>query len=981
VFLFINNVKQNDQMNKLRLFIVSILFLIPALVMAQHTVSGTVTEQSTGSPLPGVDIRISGTNTGTTTDFDGKYTIDNVADGSVLEFSFMGYKTQQVKVNSNQINIALVEDTETLDEVVVIGYGTAKKEDLTGSVNMVTTKDFNKGSVNSAQDLILGKVAGVTVTAPSGAPGEGGSINIRGLSSLSLTNEPLYVVDGIALDNEGVGGSRNILDIINPNDIESMVILKDASSTAIYGSRAANGVVMITTKKGKDREFSFNYGTKATFYHPYKTVDVLTADEFRTVVLATGDAAAIARLGDATTDWQSQIYKDAVGYEHNISGVGTVLGVPLRSSISYSNQDGILKKDNFERTTASLNLSPSLLDDHLKMEFNTRAMYIENTFANRGAIGSAIVFDPTQEVYDAGSPFDGYFTWMDGNYQYNLAPTNPVALLNLTDDFSFVKRFIGNAKFNYNLPFFSDLTATLNVGIDKSKSNGASITSALIPTSDPSWIGTHNRYTNERNNKLLDTYLSYAKQLDKHDIKLMAGYSYQSFDTDNYHYDDYAFQQNQDQYKFYDLSKSVLLSYYGRLNYKYNDEFLLTATFRADASSKLNPTNRWGYFPSAALAWNIHNEKFMANSKFDELKLRIGYGEVGNVNGLAPYKYLTRYAGSTSTANYQFGNSFYQTYRPEPENKNIRWEVGKTANIGLDYSLFDRRLSGSINAYQKKTEDLIIWALVDPFTNFGNRVETNIGDMENKGIEFDVNAIAIRTDDVTWSFSYNVAYNDNKVTYMPFSQDVGGIEGGVGNTIQSHTEGESPYSFLVYQQVYDADGKPIEGVYVDRNNDGVINNDDKYFYKDPLADIQMGLSTRLEVGNFDLSVTSRANIGNYMYNNIASSKGIPADITTLPFLTNLHSDYLNTGFQTHSETNLLSDHYVTDASFIKIDNITMGLKFPDFINKADLRVFATVQNVATFTKYTGLDPEIHLGVDNNFYPRPRTITFGFNMDF
>lgn len=979
--VFINNIKQNDQMNKLRLFIVSILFLIPTLVMAQYTVTGTVTEKSTGEPLPGVDIRLSGTDRGTTTDFDGKYSINNLTDGSVLEFSFMGFETQKIKVTSKVLNVALEESAEALDEVVVVGYGTAKKEDLTGSVNMVTTKDFNKGSVNSAQDLIMGKVAGVTVTAPSGAPGEGGSINIRGLSSLSLTNQPLYVVDGISLDSDGVGGSRNILDFINPNDIESMVILKDASSTAIYGSRAANGVVMITTKKGKNKAFSFNYGTKATFYHPYETVDVMTADEFREVVIATGNAAAIARLGEADTDWQKEIYRDAVGFEHNLSGIGEVLNVPVRASLSYSNQDGILNKDNFERTTASVSLTPSLLDDHLKIELNARGMYIENTFANRGAIGSSIVFDPTQSVYDASSPFDGYFTWLDGGFQYNLAPTNPVALLDLTDDFSFVKRFVGNAKFDYKLPFFADITATLNLGLDQSRSNGASITSPLIPTADPSWIGTHNTYTNERNNKLFDSYLSYSKQLEKHDIKVMAGYSYQSFDNDNYNYDDYKFQQGQSVYEFYDLSKNVLLSYYGRLNYKYNDKFLVTATLRADASSKLNPDDRWGYFPSVALAWNLHNEAFMENSKFDELKLRVGYGEVGNVNGLAPYKYLTRYAGSTSTADYQFGNEFYQTYRPEPENKDIRWEIGKTINVGLDYSLFSRRISGSINAYQKKTEDLIIWALVDPFTNFGNRVETNVGDMENKGIEFDINAVAIQTDDVKWSISYNVAYNDNTVTYMPFNQDVGGIEGGVGNTIQSHTEGQSPYSFLVYQQVYDTDGRPIEGVYVDRNNDGIINNDDKYFYKDPLADIQMGLSTTLKVGNFDLSVTSRANIGNYMYDNIASSKAIPSDITTLPFLTNLHSDYFDTGFQTHSETNLLSDHYVTDASFIKIDNITMGLRFPDFIEKADLRVFATVQNVATFTKYAGLDPEIHLGIDNNFYPRPRTFTFGFNMDF
>jgi iron complex outermembrane receptor protein len=466
----------------------------------------------------------------------------------------------------------------------------------------------------------------------------------------------------------------------------------------------------------------------------------------------------------------------------------------------------------------------------------------------------------------------------------------------------------------------------------------------------------------------------------------MGGYSYQSFYTDNFSYNDEKFQQGSD-YEEIDLSKEVLLSYFTRLNYKFNNKYLFTASVRADASSKLNPDDRWGIFPSAALAWNIHKEKFMKNSGVNELKLRVGYGEVGNVKGLAPYKYLTSYTGSTSTASYQFGYgtdgvpSFFQTYRPNPKNKDIRWEVGATTNIGLDYSLFDRRLSGSINAYKKETKDLIIWALVDPFTNVGNRVETNIGTMVNKGIEFEVNGIVTQTENINWNINYNVSFNDNEVTSMPFEQSVGGIEGGVGNNVQSHLEGQSPYSFYVYQQVYDSTGKPIEGVYVDRNKDGEINNEDKYYYKDPMADIQMGLSTTLKIDNFDLSITSRANIGNYIYDNIASSKGVPSNLTVYPFLSNLHADYFNTGFESDTETNLLSDHYVTDASFLKIDNITMGLKFPKLLKNSKIRVFISLQNVMTYTKYNGLDPEINGGIDNNFYPRPRTYTFGFNLDF
>ncbi len=969
-------------MNKFRFFIASILLMIPAVMFSQMKVSGTVTEAATGEPLPGVNIQIVGTTLGTTSDFDGNYQLENVKSGSILEFSYIGFVTEQVKVTNGTVNLAMKEDAESLDEVVVIGYGTAKKADLTGTANMVSAKDFNQGSVVSAQNLITGKVAGVTVTSGSGAPGEGATINIRGLSSLSLTNDPLFVIDGVPMDNSGVGGSRNILDIINPNDIENLVVLKDASATAIYGSRAANGVIMITTKKGKNKEFSFNYGTKATFYHTYQTVDMMSADEFRSLVNQIGTPAAKARLGSANTDWQKEIYNDASGFDHDFSGVGNVLNIPIRFSLGHSDQDGILKTDNFKRTTASLSINPSLLKEHLKFEINVRGSEINNVFANRGAIGNAVRFDPTQSVYDATSPYDGYFSWIDPNTnaQYNLAPTNPMALLNLRSDKAFVERLIGNVKMDYKLHFFPDLTATVNVGLDKSRSKGRGKTSEFMPTSDVTWNGSLSRYTNERTNQLLDAYFTYGKTLDKHDFKLTGGYSYQTFDTDNYSYDSEA-EEDGNEFEFYDLSKEVLLSYFGRFNYGFGDRFNLTATLRADASSKLNPDDRWGYFPSAALAWNIHNENFMENSKFNELKLRVGYGEVGNVNGLAPYKYLTRYAGSTSTAGYQFGDSFYQTYRPEPVNKDIKWEVGKTINVGLDFALLDRRLSGSINAYQKETQDLIIYALVDPFTNFGNRVEANIGDMLNKGVELELTGIAIQNDDVNWKLSYNVSYNHNEITKMPFDQPVGGIDGGVGNTIQSHTVGYSPFSYLVYEQVYDTSGKPIEGVYVDRNDDGVINNDDKYFYKDPLADIQMGFSTTLKVKNFDLTVNARANIGNYMYDNIASSKAIPYDINALDFLTNLHTDYFDTGFQAFSETNFLSDHYVTDASFIKIDNVVFGVSFPEFLKKSNLRVFGSVQNVATITNYKGLDPEIYGGIDNNFYPRPRTITFGFNIDF
>lgn len=967
-----------------------VMFFVPSILLAQSNVTGKVTEKSSSLPLPGVNVIVKGTTTGTATDFDGNYQI-SINNGDILVFSYIGFVTQEITyTGQSPINVVLAEDAAQLNEVVVTGYGSVRKEDLTGSADLIKAEDFNQGPIVSAQQLIQGKVAGVSVTSGSGAPGDGQSIIIRGLGSLSLTNSPLIVIDGVPIDNGGVGGSRNPLNLINPNDIESMVVLKDASATAIYGSRGANGIIMITTKKGKDRGFQFNVNSSFTSYTPVDKVDVLNSEQFTDLITSTGTASQIALLGGKRTDWQDVIYDAANGSDHNISALGNAYGVPMRASLGYSDHQGILLTDNFKRTTGSLNLSPKLFDDHLKVELNARGMYTENRFANRGAIGSAVIFDPTQPVYN-GSQYDGYFTWLDGGTgnQLNLAATNPLALLNLTNDTAEVRRIITNGKFEYSIHGFEDLTGTINVGLDKSNSHGRTVTSDLIPTSDPTWNGSKFSYTQESTNKLFDAYLTYKKSINAvHNLNVVAGYSYQSFEYDNYSYNSELEEDainNPDaeiEYEFVDKSKNVLLSYFGRLNYDYKGKYLLTATLRADASSKLNPKDRWGYFPSVAVAWNISKEDFMANSVFNNLKLRVGYGEVGNVNGLGDYQFLTRYTGSNSGANYQFGSSFYQTYRPSPINEDLRWEIGRTLNLGLDYSLFDSRISGSINVYKKETQDLIASASIDPFTNFGSRVDSNIGDMENKGIEFAVNVIPVQTDDVQWSIGYNIALNDNKVTRLPFDQEVGGISGGVGNNIQIHTEGESPYSFLVFQQVYDAAGKPIEGVYVDRNGDNIINNDDKYIKESPYADVIMGLNTNLSYKNWDLAVVTRANFGNYAYNNVASANGYLRLATANGILSNIHTDFLNTGFQEVTETNLLSDHYIQEASFFKIDNITLGYTWRDaFKEGGNIRFYGSVQNVATITDYDGLDPEITGGIDNNFYPRPRSAVFGVNIDF
>lgn len=970
-------------MRNFKSILFSILMLLPFAMLAQQTVKGKVLEKTTGQPLPGVNIVVKGTSNGTSTDFDGNFNLNVKNDNAVLVFSFLGYKTVEVATSSSFMTVSLEDDAQALNEVVVIGYGSVKKEDLTGSVDLITSKDFNQGPVESPQQLISGKIAGVSVTSGSGAPGDGQNIIIRGLGSLSLTSSPLIVVDGVPLNDGGVGGSRNPLNLINPNDIDSMVVLKDASATAIYGSRAANGVILITTKKGKDTEFRFNFNTAATVSATHDRVDVLNATQFTDLVTSTGDADAIGRLGTFNTNWQNQIYTTAIGIDNSFSALGSAFGVPMRFSVGNSNKEGVLKGDKFNRTTASLNFSPSFLDDHLKIEFNARGMYTENTFANRGAIGAAVGFDPTQSVNDSGSRFAKLFTWTGANgYQLNLAGTNPIALLSLTDDSAEVRRVISNAKVDYKLHFFPEITATVNVGYDKSNSHGRTIVSPDMPTSDTSFPGSRNSYTQEATNKLFDAYLTYNKSFNENNnLSVVVGHSYQSFEFNNFSADSEK-QRAGNTFEFVDKSKNVLLSYFGRLNYDYKGKYLLTATFRADASSKLNPKNRWGYFPSLALAWNINKEDFFGeNSKIDELKLRVGYGEVGNVNGLGDYNFLTRYTGSQSTANYQFGSTFLQTFRPEPINENLSWEIGKTYNVGLDFSFFERRVSGSVNAYIKQTQDLIASAFVDPFTNFGNQISKNIGDMENKGIEFSLSVVPVKTDNLKWTVNYNVAFNDNTITKLPFIQAVGGISGGVGNNIQTHTKGASPYSFLVYQQVYDSAGKPIEGVFADRNGDNIINDDDRYLYKDPYADIIMGLNSHVQYKKWDLEVVTRANIGNYAYNNVASSTGYLRRATDNSILTNLHSGYLNTGFVNTTERNLLSDYFVTDASFFKIDNITLGYRLNNEDNDISVRFYGLIQNVATITKYKGLDPEITGGIDNNFYPRPTSFILGVNIDF
>ena len=851
----------------------------------------------------------------------------------------------------------------------------------------MSAKDFAKGSVVSPQQLIQGKVAGVSIVSNSGAPGDGANVLIRGIGSLNLNSNPLFVVDGIPLDSGGVGGSRNALNVINPNDIESMSILKDASATAIYGSRAANGVVLITTKKGKNGEMKFNFSSRTSSFKPINYVDVLSAKQFKYAVQASKDSNFISRLGNHDTNWQEEIYEFASGQNNNISASGGINGIPFRASLGYTDQEGILMGDNFNRISGSLNIAPSLLDGGLRINVNTRYVRTENDFANRGAISSAVMFDPTKPVFGSNpTQFGGYYTWLDSSgKKLALSPTNPLALLNLSDDESTVDRIIGNIKLDYDLPL-DGLIATVNAGYDHSKGVGFSMIDKNMPTDSEGFNGSNNTYSNETTNLLFDAYLNYSKDFSQSNLSVTAGHSYQSFEYNNSSTNGVKY-LNADgtinaatsvTKSFIDTSKNVLLSYFGRLNFSHNEKYLITATVRADASSKLPKNARWGQFFSTALAWNLHNENFGVDKIFDELKLRIGIGEVGNVNGLGDYNFLTRYVSSDTQSKYGFGNSFYSTYRPAPINKDLRWEVGQTVNAGIDFRFSKIKLNGSVNVYLKKTNDLIATAVVDPFTNFGTTIDANIGDMENKGIEIELNSTLYESDDLKFDLSYNISINDNKITRLENEQNVGGV--GFGAFLQRHETGKSPYSYYVYKQIYDFKGRPIEGSFADLNGDGQINNDDKYFYKDPYAEVLMGMTASITYKNFDLTMASRASLGNYSNNRVANSSNFSM-LTNLGRLSNVHTSYLETGFLYFSDKNTVSDHYIQNASFFKLDNVTLGWTIDNVIKNNPMRLYISGDNLLTITEYDGIDPEMTGGIDSNFYPRSRAIALGLDINF
>ncbi len=979
-----------------------------------YEVKGTVADQA--GPVVGATVMEPGTSTGTTTDLDGNFSLKVSSASATVEVSCIGYTTLTFKASQLPARIVLKEDSEFIDEVVVIGYGTVRKSDMTGSVSAVKADQLNKGVITSPADLLQGKTAGVVVTAGDGAPGSSSTIRIRGGSSLKANNNPLVVVDGLPLSETAISGVSDALASINPNDIETFTVLKDASATAIYGSRASNGVIMITTKKGsKTKGLHVSADATVSVSQNTKYVDVLDGDGMREIMKwYLGDQGeAYKALGSENTDWQKEIFQLGKSLDGNVALSGKVGGsrlfsMPFRVSLGYHNQDGTLKTSSFKRETLALNLTPTLFDEHLTVNLNGKGMNMDNRFANQDAIGNAVKMDPTQPVYDSSeNGLNGLFWWNNGkgtptiDNANTMAIQNPVALLNDKKDISNAKRFIGNAQFNYKVHGLEDLQLNLNLGLDWSKSNG---TVDITPGSEQSFhakqqsgSGSHSDYSQKKIDKTLEFYAQYSKQLGKHSFNAMTGYSWQHFynETFNVAYkadgtlpsDASYYLSNPNTFK----TEYFLVSFFGRVNYSWDERLLLTATLRNDGTSRFS-NNKWGLFPSVAASYNFGKEDFVRDSDIlSALKLRLSYGQTGQQDlQSGDYPTLASYKYNTNQSMYHFGQTMLIPITPLGYNADLKWETTTTYNVGVDYGFLSDRISGSVDLYKRDTKDLLNRTPVAAGANLSNYLDANIGNLTNKGLEFEINAIPVQTRDWSWTLGFNASYNKTVITKLTTDDEradyygitTGGISGGTGNTIQVHQTGHAPNSFFVYQQVYDTDGNPIEGAYVDRNGDGKINTADKYCYKKAAPDWTFGFNTSLSYKEWTLAMSAHANVGNYVYNNVESDCDLLTDLWANGFVSNRYHTAQSHNFASFGQ--YFSDLYVQDASFLKIDNITLSRSFSLNKGKAvpmSFNVFATVQNVACLTGYDGIDPEIFSGIDNNMYPRPRTWILGVKFNF
>ena len=989
----------------------------------QITVNGVV-QDTQGEPIIGANILVKGTANGTITDLDGNFQLTADAD-ALLVISYIGYVTQELPAQP-VMNITLREDAEQLEEVVVIGYGSVKKNDLSGSVVAIKAEDMNKGAVTSPQELIQGKVPGLYVSAGDGQPGAGSSIRIRGGASLNASNDPLIVIDGVPVANDAAPGTPNALATINPNDIETFTVLKDASATAIYGSRASNGVILITTKKGTQERIKVNYAGTFTVKDPYKRVKVMGADEFRETTIrqypqgtTLGDAAQamLNMYPDQSTNWQDEIFRTGLATDQNISVAGKVAFMPFRVSVGYNTERGTLRTSQYDRYTASMNLSPKFLDDHLSIDLNVKGTINKTRFAESGAVGAAAFFDPTKPVYNDTGRYNGYWTWetlaeSDGTTTYypnTLASVNPLAMLEQYRNRGTTNRSLGNLQIDYKIHGFEELRANLNLGYDVAKSTGSRFDTAGSPQAALNTtfkdIGQGATWNSLRRNLLLDFYVNYNKEFEsiQSRIDAMAGYSWQHFynsdfditksnPTDAGEKEGWTYVDEEQRFwqdGYHRIPKeNYLVSFFGRLNWHYMDRYLLTATLRRDGSSRFSSNNRWGTFPSVAFAWTILNEPWMepAREVLSNLKLRLGYGVTGQQE-IGDYLYLPTYSLGTNPTGQYLGSYLL---KPNGYSPDLKWEETTTYNLGIDFGFLNNRITGTLEYYDKRTKDLLNSVSAPAGTNFTNIITANVGKMRNQGVEFNINAVAIQDNDFTWELGYNFTWNKSRITKLTaaYNPDYPGIAAGnapfaTGTTIQYHQVGYAPSTFYLYQQVYDEQGHPVQNEVVDRNNDGEITQADQYMTgKSPMPKVFMGLNSQLKYKNWDFGFNLRANFGNYVFNGFAADHTTLAHFNNQGFINNYAVDAGKYGWTKISENyQKTSDLYLENASFLKMDNITIGYTFDKFFtDKISGRVSASVQNVFTITGYNGLDPETS-AIDSNIWPRPRTFTVGLNLNF
>ncbi|MDR1763921.1 MAG: TonB-dependent receptor [Dysgonamonadaceae bacterium] len=961
----------------LRLLLVASVFLIPLATAAQtKNVTGTVFDEN-GETLFGVTVAVSGTTSATATNAKGEYSIA-LPDGKYqLEFSLLGYEKQIITVGSNRIiDVNLRPDVQLMSEVVVIGYGAQKKSDLTGSVASVGERDFNRGLLNSPEQLINGKIAGMQIMSNSGSPTAGSTIRIRGGASLNASNDPLIVLDGIPLEIGGISGNgSNFLSLINPADIENMTVLKDASSTAIYGARASNGVILITTKKAKENGTKITFSTTNSIQTATKQADMLNEQQFKEVIESQGTALQKSLLGNAATNWNDLIFQQAFGTDNNLSISSKALKyLPLRLSVGYYSQDGILKTDNTKRYSGSLTLSPSLLNNHLNIVAGVKASHNSNSFADSQAIWGAATYNPTIPVYSGNSAYGGYNEAVDG--QGNLvtrAVLNPLGRLEERSSTSDVNRIIGNFDADYRLHFLPDLRAHVTLGYDYAEGQGKIYIPAEAAYSYTSGGRDYKYGPQKKENKLFTAYLNYNKELGKNLIDLTAGYDYQYWKSTTAAYEELNIAGESQYSSKASDQRHVLLSFYARLNYSFDSRYLITATMRRDGTSRFS--EKWGNFPSVAAAWRISEESFLKDNDFvSNLKLRVSYGETGQQEGIGNYDYLPVYTISQAGAQYLFGNQYYYTYRPEAYNADKKWESTSAYNAGLDFGFLKNRISGSFDYYTRKTKDLLATVPAPAGTNFNKTIMTNVGNVDSKGWELTLNFVPIDSRDLTWEIAFNASHQDVKIKNLSLVKGVEIVNTPAGPTVdntyvQVLTEGYAPYMFYVYKQLYDESDKPIEGAYAG----------DLYRYHSPAPDMLYGFSTQLRYKKWNIGASLRANIGNYVYNGMSMNTGAWGTVSYNDFqLNNLNASYLETGFQSRQ---YLSDYYVENASFLKMDNLTLGYSFGKIAKNVGLNISAMVQNVFTITDYTGVDPEVPSGFDMSFYPRPRIYSLNLNFEF